>query len=219
MPYLVQLPPMRIRRNTESSALRGQEGFALVLALSLMAFVLLLVLSLSTLIQVDQRSASIATSQLRSRENARLGAMIALGSLQKYAGQDQRVTAPATLSEPVQTLGYFKSRVRNAEGVVGGTWATFLDEAGQANFEDDLDTYWTTRNPHWVGIWNSELKDQTTGDFNRQQLPIWLVSGNEALDFDANDLETARGRAGAAANKHQQQQHELRRRGPAPEIL
>lgn len=168
---------------------RSEDGFALVIALSLMAFVLLLLLSITTLVQVEQRSAAISKSQLIARENAKLGAMVALGKLQQHLGADQRVSAPATLSEPTQTLDHFKSRIRNVEGAVGGTWATYLDEDGQAQFEDDLDSYWTTRNPHWVGVWNSELKDATTGDFNRGQLPVWLVSGNEAYSYSATDSD------------------------------
>ncbi|NCG08165.1 MAG: hypothetical protein GWO81_01120 [Verrucomicrobia bacterium] len=68
-------------------------GFALVIALSLMSFVLLLVLSLSTLLQVENRTASTSAGQLEARLNAQLGAMIALGDLQRYTGPDQRVTA------------------------------------------------------------------------------------------------------------------------------
>ena len=68
-------------------------GFALVIALSLMSFVLLLVLSLSTLLQVENSTAATSAAQLEARMNAQLGAMIALGDLQRYTGPDQRVTA------------------------------------------------------------------------------------------------------------------------------
>ena len=68
-------------------------GFALVIALSLMSFVLLLVLSLSTLLQVENSTATTSAAQLEARMNAQLGAMIALGDLQRFTGPDQRVTA------------------------------------------------------------------------------------------------------------------------------
>ena len=78
-------------------SVKNQKGFALVISLSLMAFMLLLVLSLSTLVQVESRSASISRDHLVARLNAQLGAMIALGDLQRYTGPDQRVTARADI--------------------------------------------------------------------------------------------------------------------------
>ena len=77
---------------------RGAGGFALVIALSLMAFVLMLLLSITTLVRVESQSASIALAREKARQNARFGAMVALGELQKAAGPDQRVTAQADLS-------------------------------------------------------------------------------------------------------------------------
>ena len=73
-------------------------GFALVITLSLMSFVLLLVLSLLTLLQVENSTATTSAAQLEARMNAQLGAMIALGDLQRYTGPDQRVTAKADLA-------------------------------------------------------------------------------------------------------------------------
>ena len=72
-------------------------GFALVIALSLMAFMLLLILSITTLVRVETQSSNIQLAQLEARMNAQLGAMIALGDLQRYTGPDQRVTARADI--------------------------------------------------------------------------------------------------------------------------
>jgi hypothetical protein len=69
----------------------------LVIALGLMAFVLLLLLSITTLVQVETRSAQISIRQQRAEQNALLGLNVALGELQKYAGRDQTVTARADL--------------------------------------------------------------------------------------------------------------------------
>ena len=85
---------------TSSSLSRQQTpsgGFALVIALSLMAFVLLLLLSITTLVQVETRSASIASARVEAEQAALLGLNLALGELQKTAGQDQRVTATADI--------------------------------------------------------------------------------------------------------------------------
>lgn len=75
-----------------------EHGFALVIALSLMAFVLLLILSITTFVQVETQSSAISKNTLEARSNAMLGLSIALGELQKYAGADQRVTTTATVT-------------------------------------------------------------------------------------------------------------------------
>jgi hypothetical protein len=75
----------------------AHDGFALVIALSLMAFVLLLLLSITTLVQVETQSAEIASAQVEAEQAALLGLQMALGELQKAAGPDQRVTATADI--------------------------------------------------------------------------------------------------------------------------
>lgn len=74
-----------------------RSGFALVIALSLMAFVLVLLLSLTTIVRVESSASGVAMNQLSAHQNALLGLMIGLGNLQKYAGPDQRVTANAEI--------------------------------------------------------------------------------------------------------------------------
>ena len=88
-------------RTEQKPFVKRQSGFALIVALSLMAFVLMLLVSITLLIQVETTNASRALDQLRARENARLGLMIGLGNLQKSAGADLIVTATAdALGEP-----------------------------------------------------------------------------------------------------------------------
>lgn len=74
-----------------------RRGFALVLALGMMAFVLVLILGLATLVQVESSSASQTLALKKARENAHLSAMIALGELQKQMGPDTRVSARAEI--------------------------------------------------------------------------------------------------------------------------
>lgn len=99
-----------------------RKGFALVIALGLMAFVLLLMLSLTTFVRVESTQMATQLNHLQARQNALLASMVALGNLQKSMGPDARVSAPASIydtepeSEVVQGvanpywLGVFMSR-------------------------------------------------------------------------------------------------------------
>jgi len=74
-----------------------QNGFALVTALSLMAFVLLLLMSITTLVQVEVQSSEQNMSRIQAQQNALLGLQQALGALQAAAGPDQRVTVTSDM--------------------------------------------------------------------------------------------------------------------------
>ncbi len=74
-----------------------QTGFALVVALSLMAFVLMLSLSSTFFVHVENINSQSTKARLQARESARLALMMAIGDLQRHAGPDQRVTARADI--------------------------------------------------------------------------------------------------------------------------
>lgn len=101
---------MKLKKQHGSSA---SGGFALVIALSLMAFVLLLLLSITAIVQVEQASAGISTGKLEAKQAALLSLNMALGKLQETAGLDQRVTAPAeavaTANGSKQLTGVWRS--------------------------------------------------------------------------------------------------------------
>ncbi len=77
----------------------ARPGFALMVALSLMGFIVLLLFSLSTVTRIETQSASAGISGQLARQNALVGLQVALGQLQKYAGPDQRATATAEILE------------------------------------------------------------------------------------------------------------------------
>jgi hypothetical protein len=62
-----------------------------------MAFVLLLILSITSFVVVEQQSANIAKQRLAAKQNALVGLHIAIGELQGRLGPDQRATASADI--------------------------------------------------------------------------------------------------------------------------
>ena len=116
---------------------KRQSGFALVVALSLMAFVLMLILSMSLLVQVETTNASRSLDQLRAKEAARLALMMAMGELQKHAGPDAKVTARAEILGTARTT-------ENAYWT--GVW----------------DSENPTTNPHWLVSWQNQLSTEPT---------------------------------------------------------
>jgi Tfp pilus assembly protein PilX len=84
------------RRFPDASRRREEErGFALIIAVTLLAFVVLLVVGLAALTKVETSISGNSVKQAQARANALVALHIALGQLQKYAGPDQRVTATA----------------------------------------------------------------------------------------------------------------------------
>lgn len=75
----------------------SRHGFALVIALGLMAFVLLLLLSITTLVRVETTASSQTKDILEAQSTASMALMIALGELQETMGPDRRISAQATL--------------------------------------------------------------------------------------------------------------------------
>lgn len=118
----------------------NKRGFALVVALSLMSFVLLLVLSISALVQVEQQGVGANLRELESRMNAKLGAMLALGDLQRFTGPDQRVTARADILVDPDEVAI------NGQGRWTGVWSSKNDLSDEEDILDGLDG----RRPHWL---------------------------------------------------------------------
>lgn len=86
-------------------------GFALVSTLMLMVLLALLALSLLSLSAISLRSSSQGNAQAIAQANARMALMIAIGELQKHAGQDARITASADIlqSDNPPLTGVWKS--------------------------------------------------------------------------------------------------------------
>ena len=78
-----------------ASGPRRSRGFALLITLTLLAFVVLLLVGLASYTRIETAVAGNFQKQAQARQNAQLALDVALAQLQKYAGPDTRVTATA----------------------------------------------------------------------------------------------------------------------------
>jgi hypothetical protein len=152
---------------TFSSLKNANQGFTLILTISLLVLLTMIGIGLLTLSSVTLRSSSQANAQRIARDNARMAMMIAISQLQKHAGNDQRITAAADIA-----------------GDVGGISLT----AGKApvnntsinNIAKGL-TQVQNGSRFWTGVFAN--RDTSAQIFTRTPSPTlvqWLVSGNES---------------------------------------
>lgn len=73
------------------------KGFALVITVSMLVLLTLMAVGMLTLAGVATRSGTLNSAQAEAEANARMALMLALGELQRWAGPDTRITAPADL--------------------------------------------------------------------------------------------------------------------------
>lgn len=131
-----------------------ERGFALLITITLLAFLVLLLVSLASLTRVETQVAGNNQQLTQARQNALMALNVAIGQLQKYAGSDQRVTAPANfaLTAPAAQLSDTKKGL--AAPVSGAR--------------------------HWVGVWgNSSAANDIYTATPKPVLLNWLISGNE----------------------------------------
>ncbi len=80
-----------------SSFENPRAGFALLITITLLAFLVLLLVSLASLTRVETQVAANNQQLVQARQNAVMAMNVALGRLQQLAGPDQRVTGTAEL--------------------------------------------------------------------------------------------------------------------------
>lgn len=166
-----------------------------MLVLTILAMLLVLLLAMSAVLHVETRSSGVSRDLALARQNALLGLDVAVGQLQLHAGKDQAVTFPATTFYPTKnvtnasgplfddaTFGYRANATTAAR-------KTFLTPSERATWNERLNTWWEGKNPRWTGIADASLRRDGTpsekfGEPKRDQLPVWLVSGNEKIAFD-----------------------------------
>jgi hypothetical protein len=98
--------------NARSSSLspaspRGsRRGFALLVVVTLLAFIVLLLVGLASYTRIETAAAGNTQRQAQAREHALLALNLAVAQLQRHAGPDQRVTATAEATASGATARY-----------------------------------------------------------------------------------------------------------------
>jgi hypothetical protein len=102
----------------------------LLITITLLAFLVLLLVSLASLTRVETQVADNNQRLSQARANALMALNTALGQLQQFAGPDQRVTAPASLGDSASnTLPVAANGTRQWTGVWGNANAPTTDRS------------------------------------------------------------------------------------------
>ncbi len=122
---------------SQSGCPRG--GFALLITITLMAFVVLLVLSLATLTRIETAVGGNVRREQEARQNALLALHAAIGRLQRFAGADTRATARADIL-PESTGNPYWTGVWDAASTSRAplTWLVSGNETDPLAFTPDL---------------------------------------------------------------------------------
>ena len=126
-----------------------RKGFSLILSLTIMAAMLLMVISLSAFLTVESRLAKSAAYRAQSRLQAVVSLRLALGHLQQEAGPDRRMTARADITADSIYPPPNDSKATSPTNQASWNWSNLP-------------------NPMWTGVWRSDYPLQP---------PAWLISG------------------------------------------
>lgn len=165
-PVIAQGPVVGTRRCGYPTQ-RG--GFALLITITLLAFLVLLLVSLASLTRVETQVANNNQQLAKARHNALMALNIALGQLQKFTGPDQRTTARADMDATLANVTNANGRWIGAYGNGAPVDTTYVLKPSQI--------------PATITS-NSDSKG------SQAKLLNWLVSGNEGTTFDPSLLAT-----------------------------
>ena len=159
------------------SAHTRSKGFVLLITVTLLAFLVLLLVSLASLTRVETQVASNNQQLSQARQNALMALNIAIGQLQKYVGPDQRTTARSDMDA---TLAATSTKSGRWTGVYGNG----VSVGGFGNpdkYGEDPSTIQTNLSSYYT----ANAADPYAMKGSQARLLNWLVSGNESATFTA----------------------------------
>ncbi len=174
----------------KKSFLKKRKAFALVLSLALMGFMVLLIVTLATMVQMQLRLSRNTMNDFKAKQAARFAAYQALNSLQTAMGPDTRVSANAKIFD--HDIDPSISELEQDSDFV---W--WKSSGPQREFVDEVSDAQLAKNQHWLGVWDSKLgrapmrisPNQSRSDYataTMDKAVAWLVSGNKVRDYKSN---------------------------------
>ncbi len=142
----------------------ARSGFALLVTVVLVAFLVLILVGLATLTRVETQVAGNSQNLAQARQNALFALNVALGQLQQAAGPDQRVTARADILDTGSTALRNEGTGALRQPLWTGTWIT-RNPGGGANNQLDAGSSPTLRR------WSTDNPNETNSRVT------WMVSG------------------------------------------
>ena len=188
--YIKNISKMFRKETPARIALKTRKGFALVLALALMGFMVLLVVTLATMVQMQLRLSRQSLNDYKAKQAAKFAAYQAMGQIQSALGPDRRITANAMMFD--DTLA---SDVQREESEAKGSYEWWSSPIQLTRAEvAQIDHQELSRNRYWVGVWDSSIgrtpdrikpkqermsdSDRSYGKATINKAVTWLVSGN-----------------------------------------
>gem|GEM_PF-1655392 len=193
-----------MQHNTSPTSFREKKrAFALVMALGLMAFLVLLVITLAAIVQMELKVNKQAMLDNKARLLAKLAAYEALGEIQKTLGPDQRITANAAILD--RTLDKVFDDIQEDDKYEWWTYPLADSRRNPATVRLENQEIEGIANPYWVGVWDATpgkhqhhrnpVEDATRESYSirvMESAMTYLVSGNiirrDGVDWSAGHL-------------------------------
>jgi Tfp pilus assembly protein PilX len=157
---------------------RSRRGFALLVTITLVAFLVLILVGLATFTRVETQVAGNAQTLAQARQNAILALNIALGELQRTAGPDQSITATADLlattgnTDPskIRWTGAWRANDPVPIWLVSGTTAQRTHTGAAPGPDAD--------NIELVGANSTDISPNTGNPGNRVVVPAQVITAD-----------------------------------------
>lgn len=169
--------------NTPRIQKKQRKAFALVLALALMGFMVLLTVSLATMVSMQTKLSKQAENTFKAKQAAKFSAYQAMGQIQSTLGPDQRITANAAI-----LTDSIHSGITSLDNDSNFNWWSSPMRIRRTDADDISGS--VAPNKYWVGVWNSarglhpakqERRESRSSYVQnvKDRAITWLVSGNE----------------------------------------
>ncbi len=149
---------LSMKKNLHCRNHRQPRGFALIATISVMVLLVMIAMAMLSLSTIEMRATQNDRAMVEAKANARMALMLALGELQQYAGQDQRVTARAEMFD---------------KSITNGSWIGVWNSSKMPN---DLSAEIFTRDKDTGSLLDAR-NGQSNDIFFKNSL-TWLVSGD-----------------------------------------